>query len=77
MSEMAGTYTGECSACVGCRANPWFINDWGIDNEIAWRAAFLNGTFTSLPEGAAISGCVQFARTGADWGYKVSDILVH
>ena len=77
MSEMAGTVTGECSACVGCRAHPWFVNTWGIYDETAWRSALLDGTFTSLPEGAAISGQVQFARTGADWGYQVSDILVH
>lgn len=77
MSEMAGTHTGLCSACVGCRAQPWFVNTWGIYDETAWRSAFLDGTFTALPESAAISGCVQFARTGADWGYNVSDILVH
>lgn len=76
MNQMAGTVTGLCSACVGCRANPWFINTWGIYDETAWRPALLLGTFTSLPEGAAISGQVQFARTGADWGYGVSDILV-
>ena len=77
MNQMAGTETGLCSACVGCRANPFFINTWGIySDDYEWRSAFLEGMFTALPESAAISGQVQFARTGADWGYQVSDMLV-
>ena len=74
MSSIAGDYTGKLSATVEVYNDSEFRVD--SSGYLPSRALWSAGLLTSLPEGAGISGSVQFIPVGTPTSYKLSNRLV-